>query len=355
MPRYIARVEEDLDRPLPPGIPAVHGRLVDSIYLGGGTPSLLPPGLLAQLFAALRRRFHVVADAEITVECAPGQLDPAGLDAMLGAGVNRVSFGVQSFVDEEARASGRLHTAAIALADIHRVRRAGVARINADLIAGLPLQTFASWKNSLATLTASGVDHASVYLLEVDEDSRLGLEILNNGSRYNAARAPSDDEAADFYLYATEHLAAAGFAQYEISNFARPGCQSRHNLKYWLRQPCLGLGLDAHSMLHDHAGAPVRFSTAADLTTFLEGTSAWQVEPLGREDMAAEAWFLGLRRNAGIELAAIVREFGSEAVARREPVIQRLSAQGLLARQQDTLRLTPRGRLLSNEVFAELL
>ena len=170
-------------------------------------------------------------------------------DAFRTAGVNRVSLGVQSFVDQEAASVGRLHKREIVLDDIARLRAAGIANINVDLIAGLPHQTRESWEQSLDELIATGVPHASVYMLEVDEDSRLGRELIAGGQKYHAHFVPDDDLTAEFYEVACERLNAAGIEQYEISNFARAGYESRHNLKYWTRQPYLGFGVDAHSML----------------------------------------------------------------------------------------------------------
>jgi oxygen-independent coproporphyrinogen-3 oxidase len=222
---------------------------VDTVYLGGGTPTLLAPELLARLFAAMRTEFDLEPDAEITVECAPGQLADETLEALVRAGVNRISLGVQSFIDREAATSGRLHNRATVERDLRRLRSAGIANLNVDLIAGLAGQTFASWEKSLAALIDSGVPHASVYMLEVDEDSRLGREVLAQGLRYHAGLVPNDDAIAQMYSTAIERLGAAGLGQYEISNFCRPGFVSRHNLRYWQRRPYLGLGLDASSML----------------------------------------------------------------------------------------------------------
>ncbi len=220
---------------------------VDTIYLGGGTPSLLEPDLIAQLFAAIRAEFTIESDAEITVECAPGQIADATLDALARAGVNRVSLGVQSFIDREAQQSGRLHSRAVVLEDLKRLRAAGITNLNIDLIAGLAGQTFASWQESVTTLVDANVPHASIYMLEVDDESRLGRELLAGGARYHAGLVPGDDTIARMYESAIDSLAGTGLAQYEISNFARPGCESRHNLRYWQRRPYLGLGLDASS------------------------------------------------------------------------------------------------------------
>lgn len=260
---------------------------VDTVYLGGGTPSLLEPDLIDQLFVAIRTQFSVDPHAEITVECAPGQLPDETLSAFLRAGVNRISLGVQSFMDREASQSGRLHARATVLDDLARLRSAGISNINADLIAGLPGQTVASWQESVATLIATGVPHASVYMLEVDDESRLGRELLSGGARYHADLVPSDDAIACMYEYAIGAFDGAGLAQYEISNFACVGLESRHNLRYWQRRPYLGLGLDASSMLrestpHSPANEPgyaLRSTTTDNLTAYLEATqppeTAW--------------------------------------------------------------------------------
>ncbi len=242
--RYVERLLEDLS-----GAEAwAHNagvelpRNVDSIYLGGGTPSLLAPELLTKLFAAMRGEFALDADCEITMECAPGQMPADTIEAMVRAGVNRVSLGVQSFIDREAQVSGRLHNRAIVEEDIARLRGAGIANINVDLIAGLAGQTPASWEQSLGVLIAAGTPHASVYMLEVDEDSRLGREMLAGGARYYAELVPGDDAIATMYERAIERLGGAGLMQYEISNFAHCGFESRHNLRYWHRRPFLGVG-----------------------------------------------------------------------------------------------------------------
>ena len=163
--------------------------------------------------------------------------------------MNRVSLGVQSFIDKEASSVARLHTREITLDDIARLRTAGIENISVDLIAGLPHQTRESWEDSLSETIATGVPHVSVYMLEVDEDSRLGRELIAGGTKYHAHFVPDDDLTADLYERAVERLNGAGIRQYEISNFARAGLESQHNLKYWTRQPYLGFGVDAHSML----------------------------------------------------------------------------------------------------------
>src|ERR1700721_557438 len=256
---YVVRVVEDIanSRQLALELGCLLDHTVDSIYLGGGTPSILDGGQLTRLFAAARDHFTIAPDAEITVECAPGTLTAPLIETLLQSGVNRVSLGVQSFVNQEAQSVGRLHNRVIVLEEIQRLRRAGIGNISVDLIAGLPHQTAESWAFSVAETVATGVPHASVYMVEVDDDSRLGRELIAGGARYHAHFVPDDDMTADFCEQAYEMLAAGGIEQYEISNFARVGVEgaaprnnwSRHNLKYWTRQPYIGFGVDAHSML----------------------------------------------------------------------------------------------------------
>lgn len=330
----------------------------NSIYLGGGTPSTLDPALLAQLFFCLRSRFQVTEDAEITVECAPGTISEEWLQAAIDAGVNRISFGVQSFADQETRAVARLHTRQQALDDIRRVRAAGIGNINVDLIAGLPHQTAASWRESLATAIDSNVSHVSVYMLEVDEDSRLGNELLAGGARYHAHFVPDDDAIADFYATACDQLDSAGIRQYEISNFARPDFESRHNLKYWTRQPYLGFGLDAHSMLPADPGAEsecVRRSTVDDLDQYLAEASEFKITKISQAEAVEEEFFLGLRLNRGVDLESIRKKFAPELVDEVSAAISDLIAEDLLQAADARVRLTARGRLLSNEVFARFI
>ena len=334
-------------------------RRVDTVYLGGGTPSLLAPELLARLFRTIRAEFDLEPDAEITVECAPGQLADEMLEALVAAGVNRVSLGVQSFIDREAASSGRLHNRAVVLADVMRLRAARICNLNVDLIAGLPGQTFVSWEESLmvmAALADAGLPHASVYMLEVDQDSRLGREVLSAGKRYHADLVPSDDAIAQMYTQSIERLNTAGLEQYEISNFCRPGFQSRHNLRYWRRRPYLGLGLDASSMLaanEDHR--ILRSTTTDDLTAYLAGAEPVETTWLTPAQQHEEAWFLGLRLNAGVDVAAVQREFGAAMVESALKVVVRLVEAGLLVSDGKTVRLTAQGRLLSNNVFQEFL
>jgi oxygen-independent coproporphyrinogen III oxidase len=379
--RYIDRVVEDISALSSPnnGSPALSSRAdvsprgicfsslcadsldlpqsVDSIYLGGGTPTLLEPAQLQRLFTAVRDNFELLPNAEVTVECAPGTLSFEVIDTLLRCGVNRVSLGVQSFIDKEASSVARLHTRAVTLEEICHLRTAGIDNINVDLIAGLPHQTRDSWEDSLSQLIDIGVPHASVYMLEVDEDSRLGRELIAGGTKYHAHFVPDEDLTADLYERACERLNAAGIPQYEISNFARPGRESIHNLKYWTRQPYLGFGVDAHSMLATKAGSEfesIRFATIDNLEQYISGVPL--IETAVTEASAVEeAFFLGLRLTRGLDLTELAERYGSIATIAFREEFAELASSGLIEVEAGRVRLTSRGRLLSNEVFSRLI
>jgi oxygen-independent coproporphyrinogen III oxidase len=338
-------------------------RRVDSVFFGGGTPSLLSAGQMEQLFAALRGEFELTPDAEITLECAPGQLGAETLEEMQRQGMNRISFGVQSFIDAEAKAVGRLHTREMCLAEISRVRAAGVENINADLIVGLPKQTAESWRESVEVALESGVPHVSMYMLEVDEDSRLGREVLASGGRYGAGEVVSEDETAEWYGTACGWLQAGGVRQYEISNFARDGRESRHNVKYWRREPYVGFGLEAHSMLGGNEGG-LRWANTSDLDAYLaDGADVFglrgrcdpEVEIVGLEKAFEEAMFLGLRMNEGVDLEALRTEFGEGLTQDAVAAMSDVEEAGLMEHAGSRVKLTARGRMASNEVFSRLL
>ena len=356
--RYVDKVCGDVAR-APQIAQEVGGQIerqVDSIYLGGGTPTVLEPAQLERVFAAVRADFEVLSSAEVTVECAPGTLTPPVIESLLRCGVNRVSLGVQSFVDAEAAAVGRLHKREVVLEEIKRLRRAGIENINIDLIAGLPHQTAESWEFSLAETIATGAPHVSVYMLEVDEDSRLGRELIAGGTRYHAHFVPEEEAQADFYLMARERLGRAGVRQYEISNFARDGFESRHNLKYWTRKPYLGFGVDAHSMLRSDRPEreAVRFSTPDSLERFMAGAELLQTD-VSRLTALEEHFFLGLRLSRGVDVQEVKRQFGEESVDNFRGAITEAVVEGLIEKDGDVLQLTSRGLLLSNEVFQKFI
>jgi oxygen-independent coproporphyrinogen III oxidase len=356
--RYLDRVCADIHT-TPESAGQMGARLerdADSVYLGGGTPTILDSHQLERLFVTVRQNFRLLPETEITVECAPGTVTPAVVETLLRCGVNRVSVGVQSFVDREAASVGRLHKRETVLDEIVRLRRAGISNINVDLIAGLPHQTAESWKESLESVIALGVPHVSVYMLEVDEDSRLGRELIAGGTKYHAHFVPDEELTAEMYERACEQLNGAGLTQYEISNFARGGFESRHNLKYWTREPYVGFGVDAHSMLlsANEEWEAVRFATADSLEAYVAGASL-QRTSISRQAAIEETFFLGLRLAQGVHLERVRSEFGTGVVTALEPVLVELASSGLIDWEGDWVRLTARGRLVSNEVFERFL
>jgi oxygen-independent coproporphyrinogen-3 oxidase len=354
--RYVDRVNHDLDQAAETAanLGAEFDPVIDSVFFGGGTPTVLESDQLEALFTGIDRNFRRLPEAEVTVECAPGTLSPALLESFRRCGVNRVSLGVQSFVDKEAASVGRIHKSSTIAGDIQRLREAGISDINVDLIAGLPHQTAESWQHSVEQAIAAEVPHVSVYMLEVDEDSRLGREVLAGGTKYHAHFVPDDDLTADFYIAACEKLNAAGIAQYEISNFARDGFESRHNLKYWTRQPYMGFGVDAHSMLYVSRDSAVRFAAPDSLDAYLRA-EALSVTPVSREAALEEAFFLGLRLNRGVDLTHVQQLFGEDNLRSQAAALTELQNGGLLERSGSVIRLTSRGRLLSNEVFERFI
>jgi oxygen-independent coproporphyrinogen III oxidase len=334
---------------------------VDTIYLGGGTPSLLDPAELARIVGTLRQNFRVASEPEITLEADPETITPEKAEAWGAAGFNRISLGVQSFHDAELRAAGRMHRRHDIFAAARTLRAAGLDNISLDLIAGLPHQTHSTWESSVTELLALRPEHVSIYMLEIDEGSHLGAESLAGGTRYSAAAIPPDDAIADFYESACARLAAAGYDHYEISNWCLSGRRSRHNIKYWRREPYLGLGAGAHSFdgarrwanVHD----PARYVSAIE-----QGTSPReQLETVTPAQALDEELFLGLRQLEGIDLTRIEQRYRahgngvSARLAALRPRIDALRAQGLVELDHGRLRLAPSRLAVSNEVFVELL
>ena len=307
----------------------------ETVYLGGGTPSILEIEDLRALLALIPGRPW----KEATMEAAPGSVTPERARAWAECGINRVSLGVQSFVEQEIRRTGRKHTAQIVEQELTVLRDASIGNVNIDLIAGLSGQTEASWRESLDWIERLAPPHVSVYMLEVDEDSRLGKEMLLGGVRYGAAETPDEEQTAAFYEMAVERLATFGIPRYEISNFARPGFESLHNLKYWRLEPYVGFGADAHSF-----DGHTRSQNPESLEGYLSGGPSESV-PARLDE---ERFFVGLRLMAGVRPHP-------EEWRRFEAPIRRFLDEGLLETEHGMLRLTGRGVLLSNEVFQEFI
>jgi len=323
---------------------------VDTVYFGGGTPSLLDPTLLRKILDALSSCFSSSA-SEVTLEADPETITPEKARAWIYAGFNRISLGAQSFNDIELQTAGRMHRRADIFPAITKLRDAGFSNISLDLIAGLPRQTRESWEESVAQVLQIRPEHLSIYMLEIDEGSRLGAESLAGGKRYSAAEIPADDSIADFYDSACTRLAAEGYEHYEISNWALPSMRSRHNSKYWQRKPYLGFGAGAHSFdgvkrwanIHDSA----RYVACVE-----RGTSPReQIETVSAAQALEEELFLGLRQLDGVDLERIEREYHVDLRNRIAP----LAEQGLLQLNGARLRLAPDRLSVSNNVFVELL
>lgn len=307
----------------------------ETVYLGGGTPSLLAAEDLRALLELIPGRPW----AEATLEAAPGTVTAERARVWVECGITRVSLGVQSFVETEIRRTGRKHTAQTVETEVQVLGEAGIPNVNIDLIAGLSGQTETSWNETLDWIDRLAPPHVSVYMLEVDEDSRLGKEMLLGGVRYGAADTPGDDQTAAFYETGVARLAALGIPRYEISNFARPGFESRHNLKYWRLEPYAGFGADAHSF-----DRRVRRQNPESVRDYMGGRPS-ESTPARPEE---ERFFVGLR------LAAGIRPESGDWLRFASP-IQRFLEAGLLETEDGVLRLTGRGVLLSNEVFQEFV
>jgi oxygen-independent coproporphyrinogen-3 oxidase len=322
----------------------------DTVYFGGGTPSLLDPALLREI---LNTVFSCRAwtSGEVTLEADPETITAEKARAWIDAGFNRISLGAQSFNDVELQAAGRMHRRADIFSAVTNLRDAGFSNISLDLIAGLPHQTRESWEESVAQVLQIRPEHLSIYMLEIDEGSRLGAESLAGGKRYSAAEIPADDSIADFYDSGCTRLAAEGYEHYEISNWALPGMRSRHNSKYWQRKPYLGFGAGAHSFdgvkrwanIHDSA----RYVACVE-----QGTSPReQIETVTSAQALEEELFLGLRQLDGVDLERIEREYHVNLRNRIAP----LAEQGFLQLSGARLRLAPDRLSISNNVFVELL
>jgi len=323
---------------------------VDTVYFGGGTPSLLDPARLSAILETIRGTFSS-AFSEVTLEADPETVDQPKAEAWAAAGINRISCGVQSFSDVELKAAGRMHRRADVSRAVPILRAAGVASISFDLIAGLPHQTPDTWQNSLDELIQLGPEHVSIYLLEVDEESRLGSELLRGGTKYSASAVPTDEQMAEFYDLARAQLSHAGYQQYEISNFAKPGFASQHNRKYWRREPYLGFGAGAHSF-----SGTQRWANAHDAAAYVQAIASGKVPLEQLEDISAgqaleEELFLGLRQLEGIDLARLERAYGISLESR----FTRLHQAGLVERYGSVVRLAPARLSISNEAFVELL
>lgn len=338
-----------LDREIALLEPQARGFAFDSLYLGGGTPSLTPAADLTRLLDGLRRRFAVLPCAEVTLEANPEDVTPRTARAWSAAGVNRVSVGVQSFEDRELSAVGRRHDSAAAQRALETLAGVGLS-VSGDLILGLPDQSASSFGASLLRLCASGTGHISVYLLEAEKS-----KTIEDDRRLHPSRYLSDDAQAEAWLEMGETLAREGFRHYEISNWALPGREARHNMKYWRRTPTLGLGVSAHELWNGR-----RRSNVSALTRYVEELSTGRRplaadHPVGAEDEARERIMLGLRLSEGVPAA----EIEDRIEISRDPTLAEDYAswieERLLEEAAGRVRFTERGFLLSNEILCRFV
>jgi oxygen-independent coproporphyrinogen III oxidase len=328
----------------------------DTIYFGGGTPSLLTPAQIERILEAVHDRFEIVDGAEVTMEMNPAsvsssdELSNQKLRDFRRLGINRASFGAQTFDDRELKQLGRTHTSADIPSTFNRLREAGFENINFDLIAGLPNQTLAGWKRNLDEALKLRPDHLSLYLLDVHEGTPLADQI-----RSGMRPRPDDDLAGEMYQLMIDEVSAAGYQHYEISSFCLPGFGSRHNTKYWAGAPYYGFGCSAHS----YDGARRRWANERDVAKYVqlietEQSPVVERTDLKEEDARSESIFLGLRLMGGLDLEDYRTRFGFDLCEQYDTELIRLREAGLVEIGQGRMRLTTRGALLSNEVFAVL-
>jgi oxygen-independent coproporphyrinogen-3 oxidase len=330
------------------------GGRIDSVYFGGGTPSLMEPGQIAALLGQVQALFNPAPDAEVTLEANPGTVDREKLEGFRQAGVTRLSLGVQSFDDGMLSSLGRIHSAQQAREAFQAARHAGFDNIGIDLIHALPGQTLVMWQTELQQALSLSPDHISVYGLTVEEDTPFAA--LHPGQ---SRLLPDEDLAAEMFETADDILTGAGYEHYEIANYALSGCRSRHNSGYWRRDGYLGLGAGAHSFLLD-SGHGVRFSNPVDLEAYAQAVKSGcrphtDITRLSRDDAMAEFIFLGLRMSDGVRFSSFEQEFGVGFQDAYRYNISALLSQGLLQEDNAAIRLTRRGMLLSNLVFRQFL
>ncbi len=327
--------------------PTLLAHEVDTIYFGGGTPSLLAPAQVSSIFDAVQKRFQVATNSEITMEIDPGTATLDDLREFRRTGINRASFGAQTFDDNELRRLGRAHTSADVRRTMTDLRDAGFDNVSLDLIAGLPSQTLFAWQRNVHQALALRPEHLSLYLLEIHEGTPLHAQI-----KRGTAAPPDDDTAAEMYRLMVEESLDAGYEHYEISNFCLPGHASRHNTKYWTGAPVYGFGCSAHS----YDGISRRWSNDRGTARYLElieatGEAVDEVIELNEQERHAEAIFLGLRLLRGVDLLEHQTRYGVNVCEDYRDALARLAEAGLIELNGGTMKLTPHGALLSNEVF----
>jgi oxygen-independent coproporphyrinogen-3 oxidase len=339
--RYVGALLEEIRRT------AFAGRAADTIFFGGGTPSLLEPREIGAIVSCLRDAFDLAHESEVTLETNPETVDREKLECFREAGVNRISFGVQSFQDDELKRLGRIHSADRARSAVEAARAAGFDNVSLDLMMWLPGQSVGRWLANVDALIAAAPDHASLYLLELYPNAPLKEEMARAGW----SLAP-DEDAAEMYVQAMERLDSAGYAQYEISNVARPGRASRHNVKYWTDGEWVGFGCGAHSTM-----AGVRWKNVSSTDDYIARVSGGTNVVTDRrvlcvDERLGDALFTGLRLTDGIDIAAAGARYGVDVWARYAGALRPYIDEGWLERRGNRLALTRSGMLMANEIMA---
>lgn len=337
MKAYAARLAEEMN--------AYRGRVFDTVFLGGGTPSCLPPPFLATILDAMQSCFRICEDAEITCEMNPGTVTEAFLRVLKDNGFNRVSMGMQAKQEALLQTLGRTHRFEDVAHSVSLCQKAGFQNINVDLMFGIPGQTVQNVLASIKSAIALGVTHISCYGLIVEENTPIQKDILSG-----ALVLPDEEAEREMYDAAIRLLAKNGFEQYEISNFAISGHECRHNIGYWQQEPYLGVGLAAHSMEND-----VRFCNTGWLDDYLAGQGVVEREPIALVDRQFETLMLGLRMTRGISLEAFEKRHGVPFESVYGEKARALEAKGLVAISNGFLRLTRRGMDVQNAVLVELM
>ncbi|NLX65085.1 MAG: oxygen-independent coproporphyrinogen III oxidase [Clostridiaceae bacterium] len=323
---------------------------VETVFVGGGTPSLIPAAFISKILDTVYIHYNVASDCECTIECNPGTLSEEKLKIYKDSGVNRLSIGLQACQDEILKALGRIHTFEDFLSSVELARKHEFDNINADIIFGIPNQTFEQWQETVARIISLDLDHVSCYSLLIEEDTVYG-----NMRKKGTIKEAEDELDRKMYHYAVDSFNAAGLYQYEISNFAKPHFRCRHNMNYWRRGEYLGVGAGAHSHYNGR-----RFANTTDIALYIKGVNSRKPvlsedNYLSREDRLEESIFLGLRLNEGIDISKLSREFGTDLESRINKKLQKLISQNLIERNGTVIRLTEKGMDFANAIIVELI
>jgi len=323
---------------------------VETVFIGGGTPSLIPAAFISRILDTVYLHYNISPGCECTIECNPGTLTDEKLKIYKDSGVNRLSIGLQACQDEILKALGRIHTFEDFLTSVKLARKHGFYNINADIIFGIPNQTFEQWKETVKQIITLDLAHVSCYSLLIEEGTVYG-----NMKKEGTIKEAEDELDRKMYHYAVDRFNAAGLYQYEISNFAKPHLRCRHNMNYWRRGEYLGVGAGAHSHYNGR-----RFANTSNIALYIKGVNSRKLIlsediNLSREDRLEESIFLGLRLNDGIDISELSREFGTDLESRISKKLQKFVSQNLIERSGTVIRLTEKGMDFANAVIVELI